>query len=1222
MKRKWRLKKNVKRFLISAVLFVIMGISVYAAATNYYDFTMTSANSRQSETNWQYKSGTVSNAPNGYAFYEDAISGYTASGMNNAGSSAGCSVTDLCDVSGSYAAGYQANITNTATFKTIKFNNNGGSGSMADLRIDGTGTLTANTFTHAGGSDTLTVTYNVNGGGTVTPASSTATKTISYTYDGWATSAGGTKVYDDEDTITPAGDMTLFAHWNQSSSTSTIILPTPSRSGYDFLGWYLEEGCINKAGNGGAGYIPDQSRTLYANWALKTYTVTYDANGGTGAPASQTKTYGTPLTLSSTTPSKANTSGSWTVNFAAGTHGTGTGVSGNTKSATTTTTYSFTDWTSSADSVHYNAGGTYSYEAATTMSANYSSSTTCAAISLPTPTGAAGYSFAGWYDGSTRVGGAGDSYTPTVNNKTLTAHWNTVNYTIEYTLNGGTVSADNPTSYNVESAAITLRNPTRTGYTFKGWSGTGLTGDTNTSVTIASGSTGNRSYTANWTANTNVSYKVNHYTKNLGASSYLLNSYENKTDGTADGSVTLSSLAKSITGFTYDEGFAGTADSGTTKPGSGAVATTTILPDGTRVINLYYSRNTHDVVLAKETGISSVTGAATGVEFGASVTINASLSAGYNWSKWTVTSGGAEVTTTKNYTFTMPDSDVRYTANAVLKTYTVSYDANGGTGAPASQTKTHGTPLTLSSTTPSKASVYGTWTVNFAAGTHGTGTGVLGDAMTSTATTAYSFNNWTSSADSANYSAGGTYSYEADTTMTANYSSSTTCAAITLPTPTGAAGYTFDGWYDGSTKAGDAGESYAPSADGKTLTAHWSADSYTITYALNPGTGSTTPVHTSPKTSYTVEDAAFTLVNPTRVGYTFAGWTGSNGETPETTVTIPQGTTGNKSYTANWTADNVTYNIVYESTSGTRLDTDTVTHAFDTTNTVEAISITGYTKPADQSVSWNALSKTITFVYTPIQYLITYELDGGTNDPDNPDRYTIESSAIVFEDPEKTNYTFQGWYDAAEGGSEMTGIPAGSTGSVVVYARWTANNYVVTLNPNGGTGLVETEYEVPVGETLDVPFNLTKPNSIFVGWSDGTTTYEPENGHCYYTPSGDVTLNAVWQSTGTLTITETFTYRNDSWGIPSFIYEIDGTANVTGESVHRVLILTASSGLSVSGAVSDLPYGSYSVRRLSNARYVPDAYTKSVTLNSSSASASYTGSIRTYGLFGDMRIHQ
>ena len=68
---------------------------------------------------------------------------------------------------------------------------------------------------------------------------------------------------------------------------------------------------------------------------------------------------------------------------------------------------------------------------------------------------------------------------------------------------------------------------------------------------------------------------------------------------------------------------------------------------------------------------------------------------------------------------------------------------------------------------------------------------------------------------------------------------------------------------------------------------------YTIEYNLNGGTADN-------KTFYTCIYGAFTLKKPTRTGYTFIGWTGSNGDTPQLEVTIPWGSTGNRTYTANW----------------------------------------------------------------------------------------------------------------------------------------------------------------------------------------------------------------------------------------------------------------------------------------------------------------------------------
>lgn len=81
-------------------------------------------------------------------------------------------------------------------------------------------------------------------------------------------------------------------------------------------------------------------------------------------------------------------------------------------------------------------------------------------------------------------------------------------YTITYNLDGGTNDANNPATYTIESAAITLNAPTRTGYDFAGWTGTGLTDATET-VTIAQGSTGDCEYTATWTASGNISLTAN-----------------------------------------------------------------------------------------------------------------------------------------------------------------------------------------------------------------------------------------------------------------------------------------------------------------------------------------------------------------------------------------------------------------------------------------------------------------------------------------------------------------------------------------------------------------------------------------------------------------------------------------------------------------------------------------------------------------------------------------
>ena len=103
---------------------------------------------------------------------------------------------------------------------------------------------------------------------------------------------------------------------------------------------------------------------------------------------------------------------------------------------------------------------------------------------FPTPPGVtadSGYTFDGWPNMPATV----------TEDKTYTAQYTPVEYDITYELNGGSVSGTNPVTYNVTTPDITLINPTKAGYTFEGWTGTGLSVPTMT-VVIPQGSTGDR----------------------------------------------------------------------------------------------------------------------------------------------------------------------------------------------------------------------------------------------------------------------------------------------------------------------------------------------------------------------------------------------------------------------------------------------------------------------------------------------------------------------------------------------------------------------------------------------------------------------------------------------------------------------------------------------------------------------------------------------------------
>lgn len=82
--------------------------------------------------------------------------------------------------------------------------------------------------------------------------------------------------------------------------------------------------------------------------------------------------------------------------------------------------------------------------------------------------------------------------------------------------------------------------------------------------------------------------------------------------------------------------------------------------------------------------------------------------------------------------------------------------------------------------------------------------------------------------------------------------------------------------------------------------AHWDPVKYQITYELRGGSVESNP------SEYAIDTPTFTLKNPTYQGRAFIGWTGSNGNTPQLSVTIPIGSIGNKSYTANWSIQSYT----------------------------------------------------------------------------------------------------------------------------------------------------------------------------------------------------------------------------------------------------------------------------------------------------------------------------
>jgi uncharacterized repeat protein (TIGR02543 family) len=181
--------------------------------------------------------------------------------------------------------------------------------------------------------------------------------------------------------------------------------------------------------------------------------------------------------------------------------------------------------------------------------------------------------------------------------------------------------------------------------------------------------------------------------------------------------------------------------------------------------------------------------------------------------------------------------------------------------------------------------------------------------------------------------------------------------------------------------------------------------------------------HIDNPATYTVEDSVV-LKAPTKTGYDFAGWTEGN--------TIDKGSTGDKTFTAQWTA--TVYSITYELNSGVNHAGNPVTYTVESsTVTLQAPDRNGYTfngwvEGESAIPAGSTGNKTFTAQWTATPYTVNYTLDGGENHADNPATYTIEDS-VTLQDPNRTGFIFDGW---AEGSS----IPAGSTGDRTFTAQW------------------------------------------------------------------------------------------------------------------------------------------------------------------------------------------
>ena len=991
-----------------------------------------------------------------------------------------------------------------------------------------------------------TVTFNGNGG--TTPSSITATNTFTgWTKEGQGNLSGTTYTFG-------VGDGSLTANYNRGS----IKLPSTDKEGYEINEWENEDG--DPVGKPGEEYTPEKDETLTAEWTANTYTIRFDGNGATSGNMSDlSMTYDELKTLSANAYAKTGYKFlGWNRSSTATSvqYSDQQNVKNLTnKNGAVVTLYAI--WQKTI-TISYDANGGEGAPNSQTGVLYNSQASVSIKLSSTKPT-RAGYTFNGWgiEENSSEVKyDAGNTYNFS-DNITLYAVWGVNNYTLTVDPNGGTWRNTTNTSkisgdFGTTTAIADPVPPTGYIITFNG----------NTGTAGQSSITSTKSF-SNWTLEGQGSLNGQTYTFGNG-------------DGTitahyTDNSITLPNATK--TGY-HCTGWYTSASGGTKRGDVGGSYT----PTQSETLYAQWAPNTYTI---KFNGNGATGGSMSDLSMtydsAKNLTSNAFTRTGYTFFGWSTNKDATKESYTNGQSVNNLTETNGGTVNLYAlwkKTVTITYNANGGSGAPASQSGTMynaqaNVSITLSSTKPTR--------------------------------TGYTFLGWNTdkNATSATYASGGSYSFNTDTTLYAIWDANSYKLTVN---PNG-------GTWSGSSSSQSFTQDFGTTKSIPNPTA--APAGYKITLNANTGSVSQTSV-TSTKsfsnwtksgsgslsgTTYTFgagdgtltanyKNNSVTLPTPTKTGYHCTGWyTAASGGTKRANAGGSYTPSAVETLYAQWAAN--TYTIKFNgngSTGGSMADLS-MTYDSSKNLTSNAFTRTGYTffgwstnKDATKESytngqSVNNLTETNggtvnLYALWKKTVTVTYNANGGSGAPgaSSGTLYNAQANVSITlsgTKPTRTGYTFVGWNTSstATTASHQPSTAYSFSNNTTLYAVWDANSYTLTVNPSGGTwnGLTNSQSFTQDYGTTKTIANPTPPSGYTVTFNGnngtaGTSSLKSTKSFSKWTKSGSGSLNGTTYTFGAGAGTLTASYTNNAITLPTATrtgYTFNGWYTAASEGTRR-----------------------------------------------------------------------